>query len=111
MSDEVKNLRQELEAQQATMTPDDKKNKLADIDSKARTCKSSRKSRRRLTKKEADLTQGILGKIYAAVQAIGRDKGYTLILDKNSVIYGADSWNITDDVVKSLEDQARALSR
>ena len=110
MSDELKNLRQGLEAQQATLSADDKKTKLADIDGKAQDLqKFTEESEGDLTKKESDLTQGILAKIYAAVQAIGKDKGYTLILDKNSVIYGADSWNITDDVVKSLEDQAKGI--
>jgi len=110
MSDEVKNLRQVLEAQQATLTPDDKKNKLADIDRKAQELqKFTEESESDLTKKESDLTQGILAKVYAAVQAIGKEKSYTLILDKNNVIYGADSWNITDDVIKRLEDQAKGI--
>ena len=110
MSDEVKNLRQALEVQQEALNPEDKKAKLADIERKSQDLqKFTEESERDLTKKESDLTQGILAKIYAAVQVIGREKSYTLILDKNGVIYGADSWNITDDVLKRLEDQDKGI--
>jgi len=112
MSDEVKNMRQNLEAQQNTLSADDKKSKAADIDAKAQELqKFTEDSENDLSKKESDLTQSILSKIYATVQAVGKEKSYTLILDKNNVIYGTESWNITDEVLKSLEDQAKGISQ
>jgi outer membrane protein len=111
MSDEVKNLREGLAAQQATISAEDKKNKAQEIDRKAQDLqKFTEDSESELTKKEADLTQNILAKIYAAVQQVGKDKGYSLVLDKNNVIFGIDSWNITADVLKAVEGGIVPLS-
>lgn len=111
MSDEIKNLRQELDEQQSTLSIDDKKNKAQEIDRKAQDLqKFTEDSEAELSKKEADLTQSILTKIYAAVQQAGKDKGFSLILDKNNVIFGIDSWNITADVLKAVESGPMPLS-
>ncbi len=111
MSDEVKNLRGELDAQQSTLSADDKKNSAQEIDRKAQDLqKFTEDSEAELSKKEADLTQNILTKIYAAVQQVGKDKGFSLILDKNNVIFGIDSWNITEDVLKAVEGGPVPLS-
>lgn len=111
MSDEVKNLRGELEAQQSTLSVDDKKNKAQEIDRKAQDLqKFTEDSETELSKKEADLTQNLLAKIYAAVQQVGKDKGFSLILDKNNVIFGIDSWNITADILKTVESGPGPLS-
>ncbi|MBI5555132.1 MAG: OmpH family outer membrane protein [Elusimicrobia bacterium] len=111
MSDEIKNLRVELEAQQSALSADDKKNKTQEIDRKAQDLqKFTEDSETELSKKEADLTQNILAKIYAAVQQAGQDKGFSLVLDKNNVIFGLDSWNITADILKALESGPAPLS-
>lgn len=111
MSDEIKNLRGELDAQLSTLSIDDKKNKAQEIDRKAQELqKFTEDSETELSKKEADLTQNILTKIYAAVQQVGKDKAFSLILDKNNVIFGIDSWNITPDVLKVVENGPLPLS-
>lgn len=111
MSDEVKNLRAELDAQQGTLSVDDKKNKVQEIDRKAQDLqKFTEDSEAELSQKEADLTQNILTKIYAAVQQAGKEKGFSLILDKNNVIFGIDSWNITADILKMVEGGSVPLS-
>jgi outer membrane protein len=111
MSDEIKNLRRDLDAQQSTLSIDDKKIKAQEIDRKAQDLqKFTEDSEAELSKKEADLTQNILTKIYAAVQQAGKDKGFSLILDKNNVIFGIDSWNITADVLKAVESGMVPLS-
>ncbi|MDD5491295.1 MAG: OmpH family outer membrane protein [bacterium] len=111
MSDEVKNLREELDAQQSTISMEDKKNKAQEIDRKAQELqKFTEDSESELSKKESDLTQNILAKIYAAVQQVGKEKSFSLILDKNNVIFGIDSWNITEDVLKAVEGGMAPLS-
>jgi len=111
MSDEVKNLRAELETKQSAISVDDKKNKTQEIDRKAQDLqKFTEESETELSKKEADLTQNILTKIYAAVQQVGKDKAFSLILDKTNVIFGIDSWNITTDVLKAVESGPVPLS-
>lgn len=49
----------------------------------------------------------LLTKVKKFVKEYGKNKGYTYILGANeggSVLYGADTKNITDDVVKALND-------
>jgi outer membrane protein len=111
MSDEVKNLRESLENQQATVSVDDKKSKAQEIDRKAQELqKFTEDSENELSKKESEFTQTILAKIYAAVQQVGKEKSFSLILDKSNVIFGIDSWNITDDVLKTVEGGVVPLS-
>ena len=111
MSDEVKNLREDLEAQQSSIAIEDKVNKAQEIDRKAQELqKFTEDSENELSKKESDLTQNILAKIYAAVQQVGKEKSFSLILDKNNVIFGIDSWNITEDVLKTVEGGVTPLS-
>lgn len=111
MSDEVKNLREGLDKQQGTISMDDKKVKAQEIDRKAQELqKFTEDSENELSKKESDLTQTILTKIYAAVQQVGKDKGYSLVLDKNNVIFGIDAWNITPDVLRAVEGGIVPLS-
>lgn len=111
MSDELKGLRENLEAQQNTLSADDKKNKAQEIDRKAQELqKYTEESETQLARRESDITQNILNKIYVIVQQIGKEKGYTLILDKNNVIYGIDAWNVTSDVLTKLEDMSKGTT-
>ncbi len=111
MSDEVKNMRGALEAQQSTLSAEDKKNKVQEIDRKAQDLqKFTEDSETELSRKEADLTQNILAKIHAAVQQVGKDKGFSLVLDKNNVIFGIDSWDVTADVLRAIESGSVPLS-
>lgn len=111
MSDEVKNLREGLEAQQSTIPIEDRKNTAQEIDRKAQDLqKFTEDSENELSRKESELTQNILAKIYAAVQQVGKNKGFSLVLDKNNVIFGIDSWNITADVLKAVEGGIVPLS-
>ncbi len=103
-SDEIKNLRESLDLPQSTLSPEDKKVKAQEIDRKAQELqKFTEDSENELSKKEANLTQEILAKIHAAVQKVGKEKGFSLVLDKNNVIFGIESWNITAEVLKVLE--------
>jgi len=111
MSDEVKKQRESLELPQSTLSLEDKKIKAQEIDRKAQELrKFTEDSENELSKKESNFTQDILVKIHAAVQKVGKEKGFSLVLDKNSVIYGIDSWNITEDVLKTLEGGIVPLS-
>lgn len=110
-SDEIKNMRESLDLPQSTLSPEDKKVKAQEIDRKAQELqKFTEDSEDELSKKEAKLTQDILAKIHAAVQRVGKEKGFSLVLDKNNVIFGIESWNITEEVLKVLEGGVAPLS-
>ncbi|MDD5259218.1 MAG: OmpH family outer membrane protein [bacterium] len=111
MSEAVKKLRESLDQTGGTLSLEDKKIKALEIDRQALELqKFTEESENELSRKEANYTQDILAKIHAAVQKVGKEKGFSLVLDKNSVIFGIDSWNITENVLKTLEGGVLPLS-
>jgi outer membrane protein len=48
---------------------------------------------------EQELTGEILLKLSETAAAVGKEKGYTLVLEKTAVIYSLDAMDITDEVV------------
>lgn len=58
-----------------------------------------------LAKQEALLVQEIFGKASPAIQAIAKERGYTMILEKNegAVLFGNDSLDITSEVNKRVK--------
>ena len=55
-----------------------------------------------LQKQENTLIQRIFGKAYPAIKVIAKQGGYTMILEKSSVLWAADGLDITDQVNKRL---------
>jgi outer membrane protein len=53
-------------------------------------------------KKRAELFKKILLNIKAIVLKVGKDNGYTLILDSSTVLYFPDSIDLTNKVIKEL---------
>ena len=43
-------------------------------------------------------------KLRTAVQAVGKDDGYTIVLEKNITLYSVDGIDITDKVVKKFDE-------
>ncbi len=57
-------------------------------------------TQQRLSNKEKDLIEPIRAKVQDAVKSVAEAKGLTVVLDKNSVVYGGQ--DITQDVVKKV---------
>ena len=111
MSDDVKNLRESLDLSASTLSLEDKRIRAQEIDRKALELqKFTEESENELSRKEANYTQDILARIHAAVQKVGKEKGFSLVLDKSSVIFGIDSWDITENVLKTIEGGVVPLS-
>lgn len=54
------------------------------------------------------LTQAVLAEINAYLKQYGKQKGYTFILgatESGNIVYAADEADVTDDVLKGLNDQ------
>ncbi len=58
-----------------------------------------------LRKKDQELTGDILKELAVVIQEIGEREGYTVILENSSssVLYGAKSIDITDEVIKAFD--------
>jgi len=59
----------------------------------------------KLAKKRADLENAINIKIRAIISEIAKEKKIDLVLDKDSIIYGDNSLDITDEVIKRIEEE------
>lgn len=108
MGEELKKMRDTLQSQEATVTPEEKQKKNDEIDRKSQELqKYTEEAESDLRKRESELTAEILKKIYQAIDQIGKEKEFTFILDKNNVLYGVDSSNVTSEVLNRLENVAK----
>ena len=55
-----------------------------------------------LTKKEKNLTEQIYGMIYDVVKEVAIAEGYTIVLDKNNILYSSRDADITEKVLRKL---------
>lgn len=54
----------------------------------------------RLAQKEREVMAPVLDKVTAAIKKVADSKGLTIVVDKQTVLYGG--VDITDDVIKNL---------
>jgi outer membrane protein len=56
-----------------------------------------------LQQKDAGLTKQILSELYVILQKIGKDGGYTMILEKNegAIIYAVENLDLTNELIKT----------
>ena len=105
--DEIKNLQDELTKQ--LMISDEAKAK-RDAEIKLKTeeyRKSVKEVSQELYKREAELTEPILRDIKDAIERLGKEKGFSIILTKNDILYGADELDLTDEITKMLDEKSR----
>jgi outer membrane protein len=57
---------------------------------------------RELAQKEAQLTKGIIERMSSILQTIGREQGYTMIVERNEggVVWAQPSLDLTDDLIR-----------
>ena len=60
-----------------------------------------------LKKKQLELTQKLITEIRQVVNTVADKDGYTLILEKGSVVLNDDSFDITDKVIKLYDTQKK----
>lgn len=59
-----------------------------------------------LQKEQNKIMQGILGDLNNIVSSIAKNKGFTLVLDKQAVIFATDDNDITPDVAKQFNTKS-----
>ena len=103
---ELERLQKELESQGAMLSPDAKHEKEKTLKRKLRDFQDKyRDYTEEMKKVEYEKTQPIVDGILRAATQIGKEKGYTLILEaqKAGVIYAPDALDITDVVIKRFD--------
>ena len=56
-----------------------------------------------LQSKQRELLQSVQNKIKETIRAYGEEHGYDFIFTDTSVAYGSDAVNITDEILKALQ--------
>jgi len=84
----------------------DKAKKQAAVEEKLRKLQDSDKeSRDSLRKDRDDMARTILKEIKDVIDEIAKKEGYAYILDSRAVLFGGDANNLTDRIVKILNDK------
>lgn len=64
-------------------------------------------------KKDRELMGKFLRELSGVVQKVGKDKGFTLIVDARGagVIYGAPEADLTDEIIRAFDDETRKAKK
>lgn len=58
-----------------------------------------------LTKREQELTKEIIDRIDEAIKRVATKKRVSIVVEKNSILYGAAELDLTDEVIKNLKGE------
>lgn len=99
---EIKKLKDELEL----MSDKGKEDKQAAIDEKIKKLQDfDRESRDALRKERDDMARQILKEIKDTIDEVGKKEGYLLILDSRAILYGREGDDLTNGILKTLNDK------
>ena len=103
VQEDIKKKQEEFEKQKDLLKAEDKKKKEDDL--KAELQKFSemwRDVNQKLDKRREELETACIKDIMGAAKEYGKKNGYSLILDSRVVIFGADTVDVSAEIVKSL---------
>jgi outer membrane protein len=100
-TDEVKKLDADFQKQALVMAPDAKAAKAAEIDrKKAEVQQFFVGLQQDLAGREREVTRGIFDKMIAMVRELAEAEGFTMVLDRNTVLYAPASLDVTNELVR-----------
>jgi len=102
--DEIKKLEGELERRASVLSEEAKREREETIRRKIRDLRRTIEDfNRDLAKRESELVAEILKEVTGVIQAYGKEKGYTVILEKGQagVLYGDEGADITKEIVET----------
>jgi len=106
--DEIDELRSRLERESLVMNRDQREEKEREIRIKINDAKSLQKKYMEDFKGyEARLIKKIQQEFFDMVEEIGKQEGYTLILERVGVLYAADAVDITDELIRQYDARQR----
>jgi outer membrane protein len=108
--DELKKLKEDLEKQAMLLSEEARNAKERDYQQKVKDYQRFTKDiQETLQQTDADFTRKILERLLKVVQDVGKNGGYTIILEKteSSLVYADESIDITDEVIKTFDKQGK----
>jgi outer membrane protein len=108
---EITKMQEELEKKGQLLSPESRREKQEALERKVRDARRLMDDlQKELQKKEQDLTVKVLNDISGVVAQVGKERGFTVIVEKRgaAVIWGAPESDITDDIIKAANNSAPA---
>ena len=103
--DELKKLRQSLEL----LNEEAREGRAREIEEKTEELSRFRTRTARDLRRERDaMAKGLLDEIRQGMEEFAKANGFTLILDSQSLAYGQDAYDVTDEVLELLNGRAKA---
>jgi outer membrane protein len=100
-TDEVKKLDADFQKQALVMAPDAKAAKAADIErKKVEVQQFFMGLQQELSNREREITRGIFDKLVGVSREVAEAEGFTMIVDRNAVVYAPSALDITNEVVR-----------
>ncbi|MFH1784236.1 MAG: OmpH family outer membrane protein [bacterium] len=104
MEKELRELRREFESQKSRLTEaeiNEQERAIADKADRIQIFTDS--AEEELSQQEAKMTEEILGEIYDEIYGVGEREHFSIIVDKNNIIYGAKTLDLTERILQALE--------
>jgi outer membrane protein len=101
---EVERLKRELEQKGSLMQPDQRQNLEEDYEKKLRHFQDDYKnSRDELQEKDNQVTGAIVRDLATVVREIGAKNGYTMVMEKGTLLWAIPATDITDQVIRAYD--------
>jgi outer membrane protein len=102
---ELKGIKEELDARGSMMKPEVKQEKLNDLQKRLmETQQLYFALQQELSKREQDATGEIFKKMGVLLSTMGKNDGYTLIVEKSAVLYAPDALDLTNELIRRYND-------
>ncbi len=99
---EVESLKDELEKKGMLMQPEQRQNLQDEYVKKAKDLDRNLKDARDdLQRQDSEVTGKILHDLGVVIRNLGEQNGYTMVMEKGSILWGAPSLDITDQVIRT----------
>ncbi len=103
---DVQTLKDELEKKGMLMKEDERRNLEDQYQKKARDFERDYKdSREELEKRDNEVTGAIVRDLARVIRDLGEKDGYTVVMEKGAILWGAPSIDITDQVIRTYNSR------
>lgn len=100
----VQALKDELDKKGMLMPPDQRQNLEDQLGHKMRTFQDDVKNERdELRQRDNEVTGAIVRDLATVVRQLGEKNGYTMVMEKNGLLWGIPSADITDEVIRAYD--------
>jgi outer membrane protein len=108
---EIEKMKGDIEKQSSVLSAEARKQKQDELEKMIREYQRTvSDSQNEVKKRESELTNGILREIRATVEKMGKDDGYTMIIEnaEGIILYSKKDLDLTDAVIKKYNESKKA---